>query len=315
MPIILVVDDSAVDRKLVAGLLKPQLDWIVQFASDGVEAMTTITEIFPDVVVTDLQMPNMDGIELCKEAKKVSPHVPIVLMTGKGSEELASEALKAGAASYVPKAALATSLLETVEQVLMLANRNTSVDRLMKLNSLARYRFELDNDPSLILSVADFVKVTMQSIELGDQTDQRHCVLAMEEAMINAMLHGNLELETSDVQAARKAMHEGRVTPEVSERSQTEPYLNRKLHIDIEFTSNAITMLIRDEGQGFDCDSGMKTADCIEQLSGEGGRGLTLIRKFMNEVKFNSSGNEIKLQLRLKNVPTQTRRPQRSRVR
>jgi len=315
MPIILVVDDSEIDRKLVGGLLKPQIDWIVQFASDGVEALDTISEIFPDVIVTDLQMPNMDGIQLCHEAKKSAPHVPIILMTGKGSEELAAEALKAGAASYVPKSALASSLLDTVEQVLLLASRNTSIHRLMKSNSLARYRFDLENDPTLIAPMTDFVKMTMESIELGDQGDQRHCALAIEEALINAMFHGNLELEPTEVQAARKAMHEGETTPEASERSRLEPYSDRKVHIDIEFKANAVTMLIRDQGQGFDAAGGLECANQNSQLSGEGGRGLTLIRKFMDEVQYNSHGNEIKLQLKLSTVPAPKARAQRSKVR
>ena len=315
MPIILVVDDSEIDRKLVEGLLKPQIDWIVQFANDGVEALNAIVEIFPDVVVTDLQMPNMDGIELCHEAKKSAPHVPIILMTGKGSEELAAEALKAGAASYVPKSNLASSLLDTVEQVLMLASRNTSIDRLMKFNSLARYRFDIENDPSLIAPMTDFVKMQMEQIELGDQTDQRHCALAIEEALINAMFHGNLELDSTEVQAARKAMHEGTTTPEANERKNLEPYSDRLVHIDIEFKPNAVTMLIRDQGQGFDAAVGLESANQVSQLSDEGGRGLTLIRKFMDQVQYNAEGNEIKLQLKLNSVPAAKRRPERMKVR
>ena len=304
MPIILVIDDSEIDRKLVGGLLKPHIDWIVQFASDGVEALNMISEIFPDVIVTDLQMPNMDGIELCQEARKTSPHVPIILMTGKGSEELAAEALNAGAASYVPKSALASSLLDTVEQVLSLASRTTSMGRLMKSNALARYRFDLENDPTLIGPMTDFVKMTMESIELGDQTAQRHCALAIEEALINAMFHGNLELDSVEVQDARKAMYEGETTPEVSQRSRLEPYSNRMVHIDIEFKSRAVTMLIRDEGQGFDAAGGLASADQTSQLSGEGGRGLTLIRKFMDQVQYNDQGNEVKLQLKLSSLAT-----------
>ena len=315
MPIILVVDDSEIDRKLVEGLLKPRIDWIVQFANDGEEALDMIVEIFPDVVVTDLQMPNMNGIELCQEAKKTAAHVPIILMTGKGSEELAAEALKAGAASYVPKSNLASSLLDTVEQVLMLASRTTSLDRLMKFNSLARYRFELENDPALIAPMTDFVKMQMEQIELGDQTDQRHCALAIEEALINAMFHGNLELDGTEVQAARKAMHEGTSTPKANERRNTEPFSDRRVHVDIEFQTNAVTMLVRDQGRGFDAAGGLESANQVSQLSDEGGRGLTLIRKFMDQVQYNADGNEIKLQLKLNSVPTAKRRPERMKVR
>ena len=315
MPIILVVDDSEIDRKLVGGLLKPHMDWIVQFASDGAEALEMVTEIFPDVIVTDLQMPNMNGIELCHEAKKAAPHVPIILITGAGSEDLAADALKAGAASYVPKSSLATSLLSTVEQVLALTSRATSVHRLMKSNALARFRFDLENDPTLIALVTDFVKITMESIELGDQSDQRHCALAIEEALINAMFHGNLELDPEEVRAVRKAMHEGGTTPEANQRRQLEPYSNRQVHIDLEFKSNAVTMLIRDEGQGFDAAGGLESANQPSQLSCEGGRGLTLIRKFMDQVQYNSQGNEIKLQLKLDSVPAPKQRKERMSIR
>lgn len=304
MPIILVVDDSEIDRQLVAGLLKPQIDWIVQFASDGIEALDMVSQIFPDVIVTDLQMPNMDGIQLCQEVQKTSPHIPIILMTGKGSEELAAEALKAGAASYVPKRAMASSLLDTVEQVLMLASRTTSVDRLMKTNALARYRFCLENDPTLIAPMTDFVKMTMESIELGDQTAQRHCALAIEEALINAMFHGNLELDAGQVQTARKAMHEGKTTPEVNQRRRLQPYADRKINVDIEFKSRSVTMLIRDQGKGFDAASSLASADLTSQFSGAGGRGLTLIGKFMDQVQYNQQGNEIKLQLKLSAIAT-----------
>jgi len=89
MPIILVVDDSETDRKLIGGLLKCKLDWIVQYASDGAEAFELVGQVFPDVVITDLQMPVMNGIELCAQVKREHPHVPVLLTTGVGSESLA----------------------------------------------------------------------------------------------------------------------------------------------------------------------------------------------------------------------------------
>ena len=74
----------------------------------------------PDVVVTDVQMPEMDGLEFVTAARDLHPDVPVILMTAHGSERCALEALERGAASYVPKSQLVDTLLASVMQVLSL---------------------------------------------------------------------------------------------------------------------------------------------------------------------------------------------------
>ena len=84
------------------------------------EALALIQERPPDLVLTDLHMPEMDGLELVVEVRKNFPLVPVILMTAYGSEEIAIQALQKGAASYVPKRNLAQDLAETTENVLSL---------------------------------------------------------------------------------------------------------------------------------------------------------------------------------------------------
>src|SRR5690349_13770360 len=103
MPTVLVVDDSPIDRRLAGGLLENHFACDVQFAADGKEALQQIERVAPDLVLTDLQMPEMNGLELVAAVKRDYPFVPVVLMTAQGSEDLAAEALRRGAASYVPK--------------------------------------------------------------------------------------------------------------------------------------------------------------------------------------------------------------------
>ncbi len=307
MPIILVADDSETDRKLIDGLLKPKLDWIVQFAENGAKALEMIGEIFPDVVVTDLQMPEMDGIQLCAEAKVEYPDVPIVLITGKGSEELAVEALEAGAASYVPKSALAGSLLETVEQVLSIAKHRRTKSQLMQYATNTRYQFNLKNDQSLISPLIDFVSTAMETLCMGDRADQRHVSVAIEEAIINAIFHGNLELEGVMVQDARRALHDGDISEAVKERVGQKPFNERRVRVGVELTRNKVEIVVRDDGTGFETASKTESADDLSQLSGAGGRGLTLIRNFMDEVQFNDTGNEIRMSLKLR---SKSRKPE-----
>ncbi len=302
MPIVLVIDDSETDRQLIGGLLKPKLDWIVQFAKDGSEGLQMIGEIFPDVVVTDLQMPELNGIQLCAEAKAEYPHVPIILVTGQGSEELAVEALQAGATSYVPKSALTQYLLDTVEQVLSLSQHDQSKVRLMQNTVGVRYQFHLETDQALIAPLVDFVSTTMESVGIGDESDQRHVSVALGESLINAMFHGNLELEATSARFARQQMHDGGISEEVQERCRVSPYKERRVKVAVNLNRKQVEIVVRDEGAGFDPAGYSERAHEPSQLSSQEGRGLTLIHNFMDETSFNDSANEIRMCMKIKSV-------------
>src|SRR5947208_1307863 len=126
MPTVLVVDDAAVDRKLAGGLLARGHGLTVEFAASGEEALERMAAARPALVVTDLVMPGMTGLELVTRLAADYPQTPVVLMTGKGSEDIAVKALQAGATSYVPKAALHQHLLETVQDVLEMVSDRES---------------------------------------------------------------------------------------------------------------------------------------------------------------------------------------------
>ena len=102
MTTILVVDDNPMDQRL-AGACVEEHGLSPIFASNGREALEMIERQPPDVVLTDLQMPELDGLQLVQKVRQSHSSVPVILMTAFGSEEVAADALRAGAASYVPK--------------------------------------------------------------------------------------------------------------------------------------------------------------------------------------------------------------------
>lgn len=100
-PRILVVDDeSQIARVLRTGLKTHGFD--VRVASDGVSALETFNDWHPDLVVTDLAMPNLDGLQLCRRLREVS-QIPIIVLSVRGEEKTKVEALDAGADDYVTK--------------------------------------------------------------------------------------------------------------------------------------------------------------------------------------------------------------------
>lgn len=98
---ILVVDDEPQITRVLRGSLTAHR-YSIRTAADGVSALDTFHDWKPDLIVTDLQMPEMDGIELCREIRKISD-IPIIVLSVKGEEKTKIEALDAGADDYVTK--------------------------------------------------------------------------------------------------------------------------------------------------------------------------------------------------------------------
>src|SRR5438067_1061837 len=176
MPIVLVVDDSPVDRLLVGKLLgkEPSEEWVIAYAERGDEALALMEDLLPHVVVTDLIMPVMNGLELVSAARVKHPHVPVILMTGQGSEALAMEALERGAASYVPKGQLADKLLDTVKQVLAVARADSNWKRLTVCLVQTHVTLHLENDAALIPPLVDLVQQLLSSMMSCDTTERVH---------------------------------------------------------------------------------------------------------------------------------------------
>jgi CheY-like chemotaxis protein len=287
MAFVLVVDDSPVDRRLVGGLLSKSPNVEVLYAADGEEALAVMEKQRPNLVVTDLIMPNMDGLELVAAIVARFPLVPVILMTGKGSEEIAVQALKAGAASYVPKGVVSNLLTETVENVLAMAHEEQTQAKL--LECMMGCNFVLENDASLISAMVKYARSFIRRTGLCDETNSIRTCVALEEALNNAMFHGNLEID-SDIREGDRLTYRTLI----EERRRSDPYRNRHIYVEIRITPTHGEFVIRDEGRGFDP---KELPDPTDPLNMErpSGRGLLLMRTFMDDVAFNECGNQVTL--------------------
>src|SRR5262245_66063568 len=99
---VLVVDDEANARTALAELLRDD-GYRVETAADGFKALGKIGEVAPDIILTDLKMPGMDGLELMRKIRAQEEDLVVVVMTAYGAVEPAVAAMKEGAAAYVTK--------------------------------------------------------------------------------------------------------------------------------------------------------------------------------------------------------------------
>ncbi len=289
MPEILVVEDSQLDQRVVGGLLHRSKDLHVEFVASGEDALAHLRNNRVNLVLTDLILPGMDGFDLTAAIVREFPQIPVVLMTGKGSEEVAVQALKAGASSYVPKSALPNLLLETVANLVAALSEKQGEARLMNCLEQQESTFVLGNDARMIPPLISYFHRCICGVGLCDDTSSIRVCVALEEALNNAMFHGNLELSSTlrenDLFTYRQL---------VEERKQAHPFRERCLYVDARISPRGASFVIRDEGPGFDPDSLPDPTDPAN-LEKPSGRGLLLMKTFMDEVRFNELGNEVTL--------------------
>ena len=114
---ILIVDDHEVVRNGIRSYLETLPDFhVIGEAASGEEAIKMVSEQIPDVVLMDLIMPGMDGIEATREVKKVSPRTQVVVLTSYHEDEHIFPALKAGAISYILKDMKMDKLAEIIQR-------------------------------------------------------------------------------------------------------------------------------------------------------------------------------------------------------
>lgn len=286
----LIVDDSTVERVLLRGLLKQHWPTCeVLEATDGEEAIRAVEEGMPDLVLTDICMPGSGGLGLLSSLREKQSIVPVVVMSGVGNEEVAVEALQAGAASYLPKMKMQKLLVPTINMVTELAATHRNRRRIIGCLSSMDLRFELNNDTSLVSPLVRYLEDHIGSLRLCDEHELVRIGVALHESLSNAINHGNLELDSELRQEDESIYYEL-----AEARKLMWPYCDRKVHVYSSLNGERIKFVIRDEGPGFNHQKVLDpTAE--ENVERVGGRGLLLIRSFMDGVSYNTRGNEITL--------------------
>jgi CheY-like chemotaxis protein len=298
-PLALVVDDAPQIRRRACGVIDRELGWRTREAGSGCEAMAVLADEAPAVVLTDLQMPDCDGLELVEEIRGKFPFVPVVIITAAGSEKLAMKALQRGAASYVPKGQLGDELAETLERVVAAAAVTRNRQRLLTRLTRVELEFDFENDPALIPALVAQIQDQLAPFSFCDQNGLIRIGVALEEAVLNGMYHGNLEVDSK-----LRQVDEGQFHSLISERRTKKPYCDRRLQIHAKLSPTHTEFRVTDEGPGFDPTILPDPTDPAN-LDTIGGRGLLLIRTFMDAVRFNSKGNEITLiKHRCANMPS-----------
>src|SRR3954469_6450008 len=116
---VLLADDFAPWRSQLRSFLQRETEWKIVFeACDGLEAVQKTVELHPDVVLLDIRMPGLNGIDAARRIRQLSPDCKIIIVTQNADTDVMSAALQAGALAYVLKAEMTTELIPAVQTAL-----------------------------------------------------------------------------------------------------------------------------------------------------------------------------------------------------
>ena len=198
-------------------------------------------------------------------------------------------ALREGAANYIPKRLLPRKLAETVGRVMAVSRRRRSHVQLNGFMTEHRCTFRLANAESLLESLVLYLQENALAVGLCDEVQCTQIGIALYEALLNALYHGNLELGPSYLADSEEAF-----ASLVAHRSSAPPYQDRRIHLAATLEPDKGIFVVRDEGRGFD-PSALPDPSDASALEKATGRGLILMRLFMDEVSFDSTGREVTL--------------------
>jgi CheY-like chemotaxis protein len=289
---ILVAEDSPTQAAHIRGLLEAA-GFEVRTAPDGLAALESVRHDAPDAVLTDLNMPQLGGLELVVALRRELPNVPVVLMTAFGNEEIAARALESGAASYVPKRNLAQDVVETLRDVIEVARTGREDAQLSGYLTEIEARFALPSVAPPTMSVVAYVQEVMAQMRLGDATDRVRLGVALDTAVQNLREFGNLEFTPGERNASFESDATGHAYFRLlEERAHHAPYAGRNIHVHIRVTPREVHSTLRHEGAGANVRASLEVADADELGIAPG---WLLINSFVDEVRLDETGTELEL--------------------
>jgi len=285
--VLVVEDDPASMNYLEIILNKEGLEY--KTAIDGKEGLEIFKEYEPHIVLSDINMPHMSGIELLSAIKRIRPQTIVIMLTAFNSEEYVIESMRYGANNYLKKPILRENiigLLRKYKAVLFARNQHKKIHNFIESQ---RFSMSFESDIHQVPFIINYLIDEIDSLFKEDEA--MGIRLGLDEIIINAIEHGNLEISYVE---KSYAMQESRFEELLKERTNDPIRGKRKVSITFEYKKDYCEWIITDEGDGFDPDSipNPITTDGAEMLHG---RGIFITRFQFDELEYLGKGNKVRL--------------------
>lgn len=291
MASILLAEDSSTHTALIRSVLEAD-SHRVQCVVNGLEAIKAIEASAPDLVITDLRMPEMNGQELVQEIVTRYPTVPSIVVTARGSESLAVDALALGAANFVPKNSLSRLLNHVVRQTLRMAQVDTIFQGFPGRLRRPEFSFLLQNQIEAIEPAVLFVIQAIAASGHMNATQRIRVGTALVSAVFNAICFGNLEVSDAETIVSRLLSGDPSGAEDLRKRANEPAYRDRTVSLKVSVGTSDTRILVSHNGPGrlvrLTPAPGTPESFELEQC-----RGVMLMTSFMDDIVFHSGCTEV----------------------
>lgn len=251
------------------------------------------------VVVTDIRMPELDGLEMIKAARTVNPDVGFIVVSGHGDSDDIIHALRLGARNYLAKPydfnELEEAIVQEQRRYRFLLEDHAREERELSvtqhLDSVDSLTYLIPNELSLVDPLAFRLVRFLEAMGICTPGDRGNVGLALVELITNAVEHGNLEISALE-KIDLKTQGDQIFYDELIRRSKLAPYNLRKVKVVVSLTKDQAVFRIEDEGSGFDY-LNLPDPTNPDNLFLPSGRGIFLAQTFLDEVTYLGGGNVV----------------------
>lgn len=287
---ILVVEDDDVTRSLMTMMVKKQ-GYDTLAAPDGLEGLKAFKTFQPDVVLADIQMPNMDGLEMLEKIRKIDSNALVIMNSTLDSPEYTLKALRLKANDYLVKPVLEKDLIALLSKYSGILENRTRTRAVYGLIYRRELGMQIFNQLDQVDKIVD--RLMLETEHAIPAQDRLGIHLGLVEMLVNAIEHGNLQI-TYDEKSQALEGDSNDWNQLVESRLQNPLFKDRTVNLEFSMNKERCEWLITDQGLGFDWND-LPDPNDPENLLASHGRGIMLTRLQFDECAYLGSGNQVRL--------------------
>jgi len=295
LPRVLLAEEDLVSQQLLSAHFA-RIGWSCEIVTDAAAVLKAVAAMPFDIVITDVEMPNIGGLELLRSLRVQRPEQAVIVMTRSADISRMTEFIREGAVDFLEKPLDFELVNSSIRRVLHAVRQHAGRSSLYRYVVTESTRFRLT---SLQLTVAKLHLPVLERLYQSGRlklNDRLKIELAFQEALANSLEHGNLELQS----IWREDFNEegvDRYSLVKQERLQDPIYAARMITVDSVVDGDSLEIIITDEGPGF------SKGNLMQETPGEAvpvhGRGLAIIHAAIDEVRSENGGRTVIMRKRL----------------
>jgi len=287
MKVLIVEDDLASLSFLEMILKKEGFDY--RTAENGADGFEVFKEYLPDIVLTDVNMDLMTGLELLEKVKKEKPDTIVILLTAYTSEENVMVAMKYGANNYFKKPVLKNTFLSVLRKYANIVQTQNYDKEISSFQTRHNFNMQFPSSIDIIPSIVNFLlKETNGILSQEKQLDVR---LGLSELLLNAVEHGNLEITFDEKD---HAIQNDTLQDLYLERLSNPALSQRKVDVSYTMNMDSCEWVITDQGSGFDAKA-LPDPVAEDGLLRMHGRGIFICKFQFDTMEYIGCGNQVKV--------------------